>query len=590
MISNLPKSSCGDLASAKPRGESPRLRNPLCSIGIFAGLWCVITFMQWCSGAFEGAFAAEADEPSHYVTGLMIRDYIAAGFPANPIAFAETFYLHYPRVAFGLWPPLFHIVYGCWMFLFGEHRSAVLALLAAITASWSFLFFHILQPKFGLGLSLLATVLLLSLPPIQSASATVMLDTAVVLPLLAAVIFYARFLEQESIRYAALFGVCAGIAAMVKYNGLMLALLPPVAVLLTGRYNLLTKPSFWLPAPIVAAIAGPWYFAMRRWVFYAAEYGDGEISVVSVAGTNLRELVFVGGPLLFALAILGTGIAVFYARRRRDAVHGEGWDRHAPICALAILVSCWIFHSFLYPIQGLRYHLISVAAILLLNLLELDSVMRVLNKIFPHSVRGIQIAAIAILVAPYALVSFYVPMKRTRDFVSVTDRILAEPLRENSVVLVASDAMGEGALISEMAMRGPRAHHFVLRSSKFVVRQKLMGQESVRLFETAKDLMSALDSIPVSLVVLDDSRLDGAGQRSEQLADLAHEYPDRWQLVDSVQKQSGGRIRIFRLKGNPEKSFNGFSIDMRYSLSRSIRSGVGDGRSPLTTNSLKGEQ
>lgn len=32
----------------------------------------------------------------------MIRDYIANGFPASPMKFAEEYYVHYPKVAFGM--------------------------------------------------------------------------------------------------------------------------------------------------------------------------------------------------------------------------------------------------------------------------------------------------------------------------------------------------------------------------------------------------------------------------------------------------------------------------------------------------------
>ncbi len=89
-----------------------------------AALYFVLVFLlffgvevglQWISGAYSSEFD-DPDEPAHYVTGLMIRDYVAARAPAPPLAYAENYYLHYPKVSFGSgrlfstwWKPA-----GCW--------------------------------------------------------------------------------------------------------------------------------------------------------------------------------------------------------------------------------------------------------------------------------------------------------------------------------------------------------------------------------------------------------------------------------------------------------------------------------------------
>ena len=52
------------------------------------------------------------------MTGLMVRDYIAAGFPDSPFRFAENYYLHYPKVAIGHWPPVFYSIQAAWMLIF----------------------------------------------------------------------------------------------------------------------------------------------------------------------------------------------------------------------------------------------------------------------------------------------------------------------------------------------------------------------------------------------------------------------------------------------------------------------------------------
>ena len=78
----------------------------------------ITVLLQWASGTYHSDFGGYPDEPGHYVTGLMVRDYIAAGFPDSPFRFAENYYLHYPKVAIGHWPPVFYSIQAAWMLIF----------------------------------------------------------------------------------------------------------------------------------------------------------------------------------------------------------------------------------------------------------------------------------------------------------------------------------------------------------------------------------------------------------------------------------------------------------------------------------------
>ena len=96
-------------------------------------------------------FAANADEPAHYVTGLMVHDYLARGFPSNPLEFAREFYSRYPKVAIGHWPPVFYIVQALWTSLFTASRASLLLLMAAISAALLTLTYWLAARYFGPG-------------------------------------------------------------------------------------------------------------------------------------------------------------------------------------------------------------------------------------------------------------------------------------------------------------------------------------------------------------------------------------------------------------------------------------------------------
>ena len=58
------------------------------------------------SRRFDRDLAFHPDEAAHFATGIMVYDYVTTGIGENPIEFAKSFYVRYPKVAFGQWPPL----------------------------------------------------------------------------------------------------------------------------------------------------------------------------------------------------------------------------------------------------------------------------------------------------------------------------------------------------------------------------------------------------------------------------------------------------------------------------------------------------
>ena len=84
------------MTSADARGSaalgappSRALRSGIRTLVVFSLLPVCLFFLtaaclERASGAFQSDFGAYPDEPAHYVTGLMMRDYIAGLFPASP--------------------------------------------------------------------------------------------------------------------------------------------------------------------------------------------------------------------------------------------------------------------------------------------------------------------------------------------------------------------------------------------------------------------------------------------------------------------------------------------------------------------------
>src|SRR5258708_7658053 len=150
-------------------------RSPRCCSGGKEG--CSPDFaalLQWREGAMSAEFGGYADESAHLVTGLMVRDYLAT-FPLQPpLPFAENYYLHYPKVAFGHWPPLFYIAQAAWMLALPVSRASILLFMAAWMALLATILRRTLRAETSPFSSWCAAIILFALPLIAEYTGRIM--------------------------------------------------------------------------------------------------------------------------------------------------------------------------------------------------------------------------------------------------------------------------------------------------------------------------------------------------------------------------------------------------------------------------------
>ena len=115
----------------------------------FLLFFAIVILIQYFVGAYRSEFGSEPDEAAHYVTGLMVHDYITHLFPGNPMHFAKDYYEHYPKVALGHWPPMFYVIQSAWTLIFTPSRISIILLMAVLTAGASTILFNFLRAKFG---------------------------------------------------------------------------------------------------------------------------------------------------------------------------------------------------------------------------------------------------------------------------------------------------------------------------------------------------------------------------------------------------------------------------------------------------------
>lgn len=424
----------------------------------------VVLLLQSLTGVYRSELSHQPDESAHVVTSLMIHDYLTTGLGTSPLRYAKNYYVQYPKVAIGIWPPLFHSTAALWMLLFTRTSVALLVFVAfqctACAATLAVFGRRLFPPwaAFALGL------FMIFLPAFQTATSTVMVDIFVAMMQLWVMLLMIALFRTGSMKIAIWFGICTGLAMLTKGNANSLVLSGAFMVLLTRRFSILKRPPIYVAGAIIVLIAGPWQFFMLH-SFQSHGNPLETVTLARSAGmladyTSILALRLSLPIFLFALLGLAAECIPIVLGRRKDQemldVAGAG----------AMVLGIVLFHSFA-PI-GLddRYMIPVLPLLLVFSALGIRWVSRVLQVPRLSLMTRTSILT-GLCFLWFAKTTLGITHRPEMGFQQIAAELL--PARaQDETVLVCSDAWGEGALITSLAFHDRQGYsHIVLRGSKF---------------------------------------------------------------------------------------------------------------------------
>lgn len=495
----------------------------------FVVLLAATLILNGLRGAFTSDLCAFEDEPAHAVTGMMISDWLAAGMP-SPLAFAKNYYLHYPKVAIGQWPPVFYVVQAVWILAFGASTASLVVLMSAITAAVAWLITRAIGGRFGLIAGLVAGASWIALPVVQAYGAMVMTEVLLALFAFLALEAFARFLTHGTARDVWSFGIYAMLACMTKGNALALALVPPVAIVLTRRFDALKSRHLWGSALLVGAVTVPWYMltvsmTQSSWV---GDSGPTLAYFKYALGFYGAALTHLGGKVFLALSLLG---AVHLWRTGEQRERLATWIAWVPSLLLMHLV---------VPSSLDERHLILVAPVMCL--------FAVAGAIW--AMGAVATPAVARAFAPLLMFGVLLaergelPIKAWHGF---TEPVLeaCNEVEGRATLLVLSDVPGEGAAVvaAAQADRGANPRHQVLRASKVFARADWCARGYELRFENPRDVADWLDRSGVTHVLQDLVPKDRQNlPHHEQVGDAIALFAGRWERVGARDLVKDGRV------------------------------------------------
>ena len=496
----------------------PRYRLALAGQAVVVYFLLIAAFQHW-TGASDAAFGGYADEPSHYMSGLMIRDYAASGFPAHPIAFAVNYYTHMPFLAIGYWPPFFYILEAAWMGLFGYHRATVLLLPALMAALLSGTVFRVLLDRVGVAIAFMAGCLLLLTPALQWSNGLIMVDTAFALFCFWAGLAFAKWVDTGSVGAALVTGLLASLGLLTKINSIHLVLLAPAVFLVTGRWRLLLRGTFWIIPALVAVLWGPWILYARNLMNFGFS-GLTRPAILHMAVSLGHALLDNLGWLLIPIL---AGAVIVLRRARVDT----------PLLVCALLPICYLIFLVAARVEiESRFLVPAVAPLMVLAGVAVGALPeRLAGARIPANWIGAVLAATIVVLFAVTLWR-QVPKPPRNEVHPVVEFIRQLGGPEDASILVPSAA--EGPFIAQIAAEERhRPLRFLIRPNKLLAIIDWNGVYCEPRYQTPEEVLSLFDRLPVRYTVI-AAQLDSHTPAHDRLLrSVLETHPERWNLLNA---------------------------------------------------------
>lgn len=509
----------------------------LCFTAVAAGL-------QVAAGAYRVELASDPDEPAHAITGIAVEQYIRSGLPHSPEAFLLDYYRHYPKVAIGHWPPLLYLTEASAMLVASPSRTILLLLQALFAGLIAWLVFRELKTVAGFFPALAGALSLLCGRTIQSYSSRTMADILLTLVMFLACLAFARYAESGRLRDAMAFALWMCAAVLTKGTGWALLGIPVAVMASTRNWRMLQQWALWIAMAVVVAVCVPWQIGTMSMVSMAWQ-GSVGLPYSGPAAIVFTEWMFTVPGIAITLA----GLVGIYSTLFLN--HGFGRTRVFWASLTGLICASWLIHVATPTGRDPRFLAIAVPP---MYVLAAGGARQLAGWFFtpPRQNRATGMVFSFLALASIAL-SLPVLPKTTVNFMPVAEALHAI-MPPQTAVLVISDSLGEGALVSEMALREPHPRVYVVRGSKLLASQDWNGRDYQSLVHSGDDCAQVLESVPISFLVVD--RQTGVRRKDffNSVESMLQRHDSDWTPVNGfpVPGDSSHAIALYRRASGTE--------------------------------------
>ncbi len=463
--------------------------------------------------------ASHPDEAAHFVTGMMVYDYMRGHLGENPMAFAEQYYARYPKVALGHWPPGYYVVQAPWFGVMGAGVWQAHMLNWALALGFAAAWWWALRGLLGGALAMGSGAWLLSLPVLHRCAELLLSDWCVVLCSWVAGAIWV------SGRWPLGLVAVSSLAILAKGNAWMIMPALVAAQVLSGEW----KKAPWREVLGIFVLSAPFYFWVKASGFSYPLQNMTESDLVAALPRRwllMRDMWGAAPWMFWAMGALGFLVGAWYA----EGIARRWWAYSASFVAATL--------SFLL-ISGLSYEDRAVALAL-----PFVAVLALLPAVIWPGKLGIGL--LALLCLPRGPIEI--------GSVKVFRGVAAALPAETRSILVVSDSVGEGAMVAHVLESDARREKVVLRGSRLLSQQDWNSRYLTMRYRSAEEIGSVLESIPVQVVLLDSAN-------ALPYAEMIRELSKGWSLME--RRRSGARVvEVYAIPENANKPLRSFRMEL----------------------------
>jgi len=468
--------------------------------GFLAGL-IVGAFVLYYNQAYSVGFS-QADEPSHFINGLFVARYITQHFGDNPIAVATEYYLHYPKITFGHWPPAFYGLLGVLFLAVPASTGLAFAVNFCICAAVGAGVAAFLAKLVSARLAIIGALLVAISPLVIEAQSVFLLDQAVAAVSLAAAMLWYRFASRPTWPGAFAFCAIAAFAVLVKGTGWLLIFLPIIHLTMTNQWRALASAKIYVAAACAGAIVVPWYLMTTAIAADGFNYKPG----LGYAGRALQgnALTLLENLGLAGVALATVGISYEWHSRSKNR------ERWSLVCAcLSLTLATLILQSLVPADIVARYMAPALPGLLVLAIIGIAHIATLVQKRSGTAGAALTIASLTLIIAWPGIKHLSESSPKVAFHL---DQVAREIGRSSAAAIWVIDGTegAEGSLVVEAALRDPGLTYYIARSSKLFASSDFMGRRYQLKFENANGFLGELQRLGVAGVV--QVRPDGGKQ------------------------------------------------------------------------------
>jgi hypothetical protein len=471
-----------------------------------------------------------ADEPSHFLNGYFISSYVKDHFGSNPLVFATDFYLHYPKISIGHWPPAYYGLLGLnFLLVPANYTSAFIwnVLVAAL-------------PALGVAAALfrlagcreaLVGVALYALTPLAlEGQAMFMVDQPLAACLAAATAIWIAYSHQPGWGRAIAFAVVSALAVLIKGNGWVVVFIPLYQIALTGTWRRLFSVQLLVAAALGALLVVPWYWVTAKIAADGFNYQVGVSYALQALGANVKFLadnISWAGVALALYAMVAEFRARFTSALRWTIVSG----------VISLILATLTLQS-LVPVDIVdRYVAPALPAAVVLAVLGALRLLAFLPAARGSTSRLLVGSALVVLVMSSG-VQHLIERTPKADVGNVHVAQELAPAAHPSVTVIDGSSGDEGAFIAAMAVNDPKLQSYVVRASKLLADSNFMGSVYVLKYKDSTSVTAELRRLGVQHVVLIRAGYLPAFPHSEQLRQSLTQPASGYRLSERIAHQN----------------------------------------------------